>query len=215
MSKRKKLRKIAFWSVLFLLCNLTLYMIGEHSLHAKIAFRKAERKNLTGPAEIVEVLDFEDSRYDHLLIGKSEYGYSFYEWQDNDRIKYYANFSYQPKGERATLYCTEYDYESLYTGRAWLPIFAFTEDYTAVSAHLTLTIDRPDGITTYDLETNRTQADYFLFRLKIEDLGAKDFWMIQQMITGAHGEYILEGTASAELCLYDRNGVLIETISFT
>ena len=145
---RKK--KLTVW-LLVLAVSIGLLCISSNypSPTAEIAFRRAEKENLVGPAEILEILDFADSRYDHLLVAQSDYGYTFYEWQDSDKDYSHARLAYQPKSERVTLYCTLQGYESLYTGREWLPIFAFADHPAAVSARLTLETAQEDGEAVY------------------------------------------------------------------
>ncbi len=215
MGNRRKIRKICLWLLIFLLSNAVLYVLSDSpSPTAEIAFRRKEKQNLIGPAEIVEIMDFEDNRYDHLLIGRSDHGYTFFEWNDRDPDD--GVLSYQPKAKGATLFCTEYSYQDIYYGQGWLPIFAFVDTPLALSAKLTLTTTNKEGETVhYPLEAQRSEDGYFLFSWETWNLRSKDFWLVQQLITGAYNNYVLSGTATATLELYDRNGELLETYQFT
>lgn len=214
MGNRRKIRKIGIWLLIFLLSNAVLYALSDSpSLTAEIAFRRKEKQNLVGPAEIVEVLDFEDNRYDHLLIGRSEYGYTFFEWNDRDPDD--GLLTYQPKAKGAALFCTEYSYQDIYYGQGWLPIFAFVDTPAAYTAKLTLAISTKHGESAYLLEAQRSQQGYFLFRWDTPNLKAQEFWVVQQLIAGNYRRYVAAGTATATLEVYDRDGTLIQTYCFT
>ena len=209
MSDRKKLVRTAVFLLIFLLCAAYLYILQGNSPTAEAALRRKEKQMLIGPAEIVETLEFEHSRYTNLLIGKSEYGYTFFEWSgthwDNGVVHY------QPKSEGVTLYCTKYSYDYLDTEQEWLPIFAFAESSAAVHAELTVNTAMNGQSAVYHLEADRGSGGYFLFRLRPAELGPQEFWLIQQLITGEYSEYVIDGTASVTVTLYNRGGELIET----
>lgn len=214
MGNRRKIRKIVIWLLIFLLSNAMLYVLsGAPSHNAKIAFRRKEKQNLIGPAEIVEILNFEDNCFDHLLIGRSDYGYTFFEW--NERYPDDGELSYQPRAKGATLFCTKYSYQDISYGQGWLPIFAFVDLPAAYSARLTLAITTEHGESTYLLETQRSQEGYFLFRLDTPNLKAEEFWVTQQLIAGNYMGYVQIGTATATLEVYGRDATLLQTYLFT
>ena len=214
MANRKRLGKILIYLLILSLCVIGLYWFGNgKSLTAKMAFRRLEKRHMVGPAEIMEILDFEEDRYDHLLIGRSQYGYTFFEWRDQNPDD--GVLSYQPRQKGATLYCTKESYNALYYRQGYLPIFAFCDQYAA-SAKLILTTNMDGESISYCLEAKRSEAGYFLFRWKTGELtrGA-DFWQVQQLITGEYRNYVLDSSAQATLELYDENGALTETYHFT
>ncbi len=212
MSKQRKIRKIVLYLLIFILSAVVICALSNApSPTAEAAFRRKEKQQMIGPAEIVEILDFEDNRYDHLLISRSEYGYTFFEWNDSNPDD--GVLSYQPRSTGATLYCTKYNYEDMSYSQGWLPIFAFT-DQPAVSAKLTLTTTQDSETITYSMDAKRSGAGYFLFRWKTTGLRGSDFWLVQQMITGEYSNYILEGTTTATLELYNTKGELVETHQF-
>ena len=214
MKRLSRPTKILIWSVILVLAVwLFLFASNYPSPTAEVAFRKAEKENLIGPAEVIEILDFEDSGYDHLLIAHSPYGYTFFEWTDPNWDD--GRLSYQKKNDRVTLFCTYYPSERLYTGRGWLPIFAFAQHGAAVRARLTIETIKQESTATYTLEAEKSNAGYFLFKQNVSELQSEDFWYIQQLITGAYSEYVLDGTAKATVELYDHTGNLIETKVFT
>lgn len=213
MGNRRKIRKIIIYLLIFLLSAAVLYALeGCPSFTAEMAFRRKEKQNMLGPAEILGILDFEDNRYDHLLIGRSEYGYTFFEWNDTNPDD--GVLTYQPKSEGATLYCTMYNYNDMYYGQGWLPIFAFT-DYPATSAKLNLITTQEGETVTYPMEAIRSEAGYFLFAWERTGVRGQDFWLVQQLITGEYSYYVLDGTAQATLELYNAKGELVEIYQFT
>jgi hypothetical protein len=214
MANRKRLGKVLIYLLILSLCVVGLYWFGNgKSLTAKMAFRRLEKRHMVGPAEIMEILDFEEDRYDHLLIGRSQYGYTFFEWNDQNPDD--GVLTYQPKAEGATLYCTKYSYNAMDYQQSYLPIFAFCDHYAA-RAKLTLTTNMDGEAISYCLEAQRSEAGYFLFRWKTGELprGA-DFWQVQQLITGQYSSYVFDHNATATLELFDTNGQLTETHHFT
>ncbi len=213
MGNHRKIQKTGIWVLVFLLSLGVIFALtGSPILTAEMVFRMKEKQNLIGPAHIMGVIDFTDDRYDHLLIGQSEYGYTFFEW--NDRNPDDGVLSYQPKQEGATLYCTKCSYNAMDYRKSYLPIFAFSNHY-ATRAKLTLTTNMDGEAIQYVLEAERSEAGYFLFRLKTDNLRSADFWQIQQLITGEYRNYILDGSAQATLELYDMDGKLLDTFLFT
>ncbi len=214
MTAKSKIKKILFWLCLLLICCLSTLFMGEFtSPTAEIAFRKMEKQHLIGPAQIVEVLDFENSCYDHLLIGKSQYGYTFFEW--NDRNPDGGRITYQKKAGPITLFCTHDSYEFMYREKEWLPIFAFAENTKAVRAELTVESNWKTDNSSHQLSAQLTDRGYFLFRLPMSAFGGEDFWLLQQVITGAYAEYELSGSISVTVTLYDKAGNLLETMTLT
>ena len=216
MTNRKRLCKILVYLLVLAVSIVTLYWFGGgKSLTAEMAFHRQEKLNMIGPSNILATIDFPHGRYDHMMIGISEYGYTFYEWYDTGGWDK-GEMTYIPKQEGATLFCTYYRYGSAAYSQDWLPIFAFADAPLAVSAKLTLNTTNKEGETVnYPLEAQRSENGYFLFAWNAMNLCAEDFWLVQQLITGQNREYKLSGTAEATLELYNRNGELLETYHFT
>lgn len=214
MGKHRKLCKIIVYLLIFALSAAVIYaLVDIPSFTAEMAFRRKEKCNMVGPAEIVATLDFSHSSYDHIMIGKSEFGYTFYEYRDASLDN--GKMTYIPKQEGATLYCTYHMYGSSAYSADWLPIFAFVDHSAAVSARLTLTTIQNGETAHYPLEAKKSPEGYFLFSWKTQELRAQDFWLVQQLIANQYREYVLEGTAQATLALYNAKGELIGTYEFT
>ena len=213
MSKRRHFRRIGIALLVLILSVSFLCLFSTSpSISPEMAFRRKEKENMIGPAEIIATLDFSYSGYDHILIGKSAYGYTFYEYRDAKLDD--GKLTYVPKQKDATLYCNYNRYGSEQSGE-WLPIFAFVDTPKAHSARLVLTTTNKDGETAnHSLASMRNQQGYFLFQLHLIDLQAEEYWLVQQLIAGNYREYALKGTAEATLELYDKNGNLLETYHF-
>lgn len=213
MSKQRKLRKIAVFLLIFLLSTVAIFALSDiPSQTAEIAFRRLEKQNLIGPAEIITTMDFENSTYDHLMVGRSNYGYTFFEWGDSSGWDK-GRMTYAPKQEGATLYCTYKMYGTGVYDKSWLPIFAFT-DHPAASAKLTLITTQDGETVSYTMEATRSEGGYFLFSWESSCMRGEDFWLVQQLLTGEYRYYELTGTAQAMLELYNSKGELVETHQF-
>lgn len=176
----------------------------------QIAIHRAEKQMLIGPSEIIDVLDFTYSNWDHLVLGKTEYGYITYEYQDglgwdNGHLRYFD------KSEKATVFTTDYAYRT--ENEQWLPIIVFPEDTKSCVANMTISITSTEVSDIYRLEAEKTEAGYYLFPLPTEDLEAEFYWLLQQSISGAWQEYVVAGTAEIRLDFYDRSGKLVDTYS--
>lgn len=214
MNRRKHLRKIGICLLILILSVTYLWFLGGRpSASAEMAFRRKEKLNLIGPAEIFATIDFTYGGYDHIMIGKSVYGYTFYEYRDSKLDD--GKLTYVPRKEGATLYCTEYMYGSEKYSAHWTPIFAFTDHPNAVTARLILQTTKNGETVTYPLASSKNSDGYFLFSLVTLDMRGEDYWLLQQLIASQYREKVIKGTAEATLELYDKNGVLIETYLFT
>lgn len=214
MNNRKRLRKILVYFLMLVLSATILYCLTEgRSFTSTMAFRRQEKINLIGPAEIIATIDFPHGGYDHMMIGESEYGYTFYEWYDHsgwdDGV-----MTYIPRQKGATIHCTYYQYGSAEYTQDWLPIFAFADHPGAVSAQLTLTTSQNGETISYPLEADRSEEGYFLFVWKTMGIRGNDFRLIQQLIANQHREYILDGSATATLTLFDKNGNALNTYQY-
>lgn len=215
MNKRKHIKKIIIAALILVFSVASLHLLlTDNSLTPEMAFRRMEKKNMIGPAEIFAVVDFPHGAYDHILIGKSDYGYTFFEYRDEALDS--GVLTYVPKKEGATLYCTNYMYGSEKYSSDWTPIFAFTDQKKAVSAKLVLEVTQDGETVTYPLEAEKSPEGYFMFHWETLFLPGEEYWSIQQLIAGQHDGYVLDDcTAQATLELYSSNDTLLETYLFT
>ncbi len=178
----------------------------------EIAIRRKEKQQLVGPSEIISVMDFEFSPWDHIVLGKTEHGYISYEYRDdlgwdNGDLKYY------PREENSTIFCTYYWYRS--GEEEWLPIFLFPNNQRSSQSKMSLIITVDGEVKSYQLDGDRKDSSYYLFALPIEEMSGKHYWLLQQAITGAYSEYVLTGTVEIEIDYFDVSGNLVDTYSKT
>ena len=61
MEHRKRLRKTLVYFLVLAVSVFAIYHLsGGKSLNAEMAFRRQEKQNMVGPAQIMDVLDFEE-----------------------------------------------------------------------------------------------------------------------------------------------------------
>ncbi len=159
-------RKVTVYLVVICFCILlNIFLFADiPALTAKMAFRRAERPVLLGPAKILDTLELEQLVYDRVTIGKSDHGYSIYAWNEGkDRDS--GHFSYYPKTGNLTLILSGFSDLLPYVDGWQYPIFAFTERSDAVTATLTLELSLDDDIQRYQLEAEEQYDCLFLFCL--------------------------------------------------
>lgn len=203
-------RKLALCLLLLLVSlSIIISMSDWPSPTPEIALRRMEKRYLLGPSQIITTMDFEYSPWDHLIIGKSDRGYTTYEYLD-DLGWDNGNLRYFPGTDGATLFCTDYKYRTE-SGDPWLPIFLFPEKQGYGEVKMTLTITTPEASRTYQLDGERRDSSFYLFALPADDLEAEFFWLLQQALTGAYSEYVLTGTVEIEIEFLDISGSLVDT----
>ena len=211
MAWRKRLCKIFMYLLLFSVSFVTLYWVGGgKSLSATMAFRRHEMQNMIGPAQIMDTVEFPLGIYNHIMIGKSDHGYTFLQWNDHNGWDQ-GIMTYAPKNSEVTLYCTEQLYSSSDYCMDVLPIFAFTDYPSAVRATLTITVQLAgeSSVFLYPLEATITEEGYFLFRLE-KSQRAMDIFLIQEALGQLIG-YRIDGNITMDIALFDRNGELLTT----
>ncbi len=208
MSKRQKLRKLAFWTVLLLVSSLILFCLSGKSLTAEMAFRKYEQKNLLGPAQILGRESIRCNSYNHMIIGKSEYGYTIFAWHKEDLWDDSPQFRYFPKQEDVTLFTPVdvgiyHDYED-----SWCPIMLFCESPEATKAVLTIDMTY-EGEEYYNKFGSQISSNgYFLFRLTQDQISADEIMRLSIFLSP---DYVVDGSLEITVDLYDRSGNLLGT----
>lgn len=215
MKKRSKKVQIAV-NLLIILLSLGLILVTYDlpSPTAEIALHRMEAAQLLGPTEIIATEHFQDSGYDHMMIGKSDYGYTTFEWSDSAGWDN-GSLSYYPKEEDITLFCTYYTYGGLVPNGTWLPIFAFTDHSAAVRAQMRISIENSTDSETYLLDAQRSDGGYFLFALDTNELKAEFFWLLQQAICRNYNNHVLSGTVDITVELFSTNGSLLDTVQYS
>ena len=213
MKNWSRKKKLLLWVPILLLSLLFIAAIIEWpSPTLQFAIRRAEKQMLIGPSEIIDVLDFTFSNWDHLVLGQTEHGYITYEYQDglgwdNGYLRYFE------ETDTATAFATDYPYRT--ENDEWLPIIVFPEHAKSTSAQLTLAVTGTESSEYIQLEAQKSEAGYFLFPLPTKNLDSACYWLLQQAISGAWQEYVLTGTVEIRIDFYDRSGNLVDTYAKT
>lgn len=229
--KRKLPRswKIAIYSLVIAVC----FCIGWVMMELPIVFPRlhmlsAERQNLLGPSNLVDVLENKEySEFEKLLVGETEHGITFFCLNPHRNTRLY----YREKIGDVTVVPAPTYSSSWHNGFTHvspprqLPIYVFHEYPTAVRAEMEIAVaNNPDNRHTnytgdgfsfqYQLSAERSQNDFFLFRLELPEYceeNADELYAMQMLsrICYYHGwTYALE-TASITLRLYDASGKLL------
>lgn len=201
-------RKLLLCSLILLLTVAVIFFCSDWpSPTPEIAFRRAEKQQLIGPAEIVARLDSEVDYNNTIILGKSDHGYTMFAYYDDrwddGRLRYF------PKIEGATLFCPEYAYYDE-DNVPYVLIFLFPEKCISPSAKLTLTISCDGETETYHAEGQRQDGGFYSLSLPYRDMKGKHFWLLQQVLTGSYSEYVLTGTVDISIEYYDKNGQLTD-----
>lgn len=223
----KKLRRI--WNTLpklprFLL-NLLVIAILIFAMYTflsappfttEIQYRRVEKANLIGPAEILgmESVDFSD--YDRILVADDGAGAILYA-ESTERLCEPELIYREKTGSITILTAPDPAPYSITDTMRYATIFAFDDCPEAVRAELTLTLKadyRGEAFEkTYTLESDRTNTGYFKFLLRcmnLEGLGAESYAIqILSSITGYVGRYHMDTVLPATVRLYDSNDQLI------
>lgn len=205
--------KLNLCSIVLLLTVTALFFCSDWpSPTPEIAFRRAEKQKLIGPAEIITTLDSENEYNASFILGQSNHGYTMFEYYsrrwDDGRLRFF------PKTESATLFCPEHSYYDE-NHEPYVLIFLFPEKCTSPSAKLTLTISCDGESETYHTEGKRQDGGFYLLSLPYRDLKGKHFWLLQQALTGSYSEYVMTGTVDISIESFDRYGNLTGTYERT
>ncbi len=178
---------------------------------AEIEFRRRERQELIGPAEILGTFEMTYGHFTHTMLGKSDYGYTTLTWWGDGWKD--GNLLYFPKTGETTLFCPGYDCSTWYQPGWQLPFFAFTDLPGAKTAVLTLTVTTEEGTETHRMEAELQQDGYFLFCLREETVERES---LLDLILLMNPHYGSEGSVLAEMtvCNYQNEPIGTHTQDF-
>ena len=214
MKRWSRKTKLAAWALILLITAAFLFFCyNRPSLTPEIAFRRAEKQQLIGPAEIIATLSSKNGYSESILIGKTEHGYTTYEYYNSGHLDG-GQMRYFPKTEDATLFGPKYTYYDE-NGLPYILIFLFPETCSAPLAELTLTISCEDETETYHTEGQRQDGGFYILPLPYRELKSQHYWLLQQALTGAYSEYDLTGTVEISVEYYDRTDNLTDTYQRT
>ena len=198
---------------IILLISAAYILLGCPALTPTQAFRRVEKSNLTGPAEIIEIIDLPNGLDDHVLVADDGDGVVLFHYNDFD-FRWENYFLYREKSEGITVLPvpnhTHFGSE-LYV--LDMPILVFHNHPEAIWAELELVIDEGMGVPetkweeggevhteffekTYRMEAANYIDGYFRFNLHTES----ENWYVDEY--GQHRGTPLgnEGWALQTLC---------------
>lgn len=213
MKNRSRLRKLLFFTLLLLISLVFIASISNwRSPTLEIAMHRAEKQQLVGPSEIISIMDFEFSPWDHLVLGKTGHGFVTYEYIDSLGWDH-GDLNYYPKETSSTIFCTEYWYRN--GEEEFLPVFLLPGNPRSAAANMSISITVEDETKSYRLDGERKDSSYYLFMLPMEEIVGQHFWLLQQALTGAYSEYVLTGTVEIKIDYFDVSGNLMDTYTKT
>ena len=177
-------------SILLLIATAYI-LLGCPALTPTQAFRRVEKSNLTGPAEIIETIDLPNGLDDHVLVADDGNGVVLFMYSDFE-FRWENYFLYHEKSQGITvLPVPNHTHFGSDLYELDMPILVFHDHPGAVRAELELVIDEGLGIpetkweegsevhTEYFKKTYRMEAvsyidGYFRFNLHTE---SKDWYV--------------------------------------
>ncbi len=203
----RRKQKIALYLVLIIISLAVLSsFIEKDSPTAEIAFRKKEKQQLVGPAEIVATMEVTHSWYNRMMVGVSEHGLTVFSWHgdqnfDGGLLRYYE------KDGSVTIFCPCGDGRLPVAEDAQIPFFAITDHINAVSATLILELSYKGQTEEIELQAKRSEGGYFLFSLYRHQLSDETRRKIEITLSPNY----VGGILTAQITLFDRNGIAVES----
>ncbi len=195
-------QKIALHLVCIALsCAVLWALFPTEAPTAIAAFRKAEKRQMVGPAEIVETLALSHSWYDRMMIGISEHGLTVFSWNSDNRYDE-GRLRYFSKNGSITLFCLCPDERMTNMEGAQIPFFAIAEHPNAVSATLLLELCYEDQTELIELQAQRSKGGYFLFSLYRDAISDQTRFHMEMSLSSTY----LDGQVIGHVTLFDRQG---------
>lgn len=201
---------------LICLCILLIYItIGSPPLSARHAFRRAEKAELVGPAEILAHIRPKNTAYDHLILADTGDGVILFTYNRWDPTA--TDLLYVEKTGNLTVVTAPDQTFFPMKNEAYIPVVLFDRESRAVTAELDLTLTADyEGAqyqNTYHLKTERVHNRCFIFALQASSsapLGAEgQLFFALQNITGNSMADTLDEEIPAVVRFYDETGSLI------
>ena len=183
---------------------------------SEIQYRRVEKANMIGPAEILGIESVSYSGYDRILLAYDGMGAILYA-ESTDRL-HEPELIYREKSGNVTILMAPDPaaYNVTDTMRT-ATLFAFDNCPEATRAELTITLKtdyRGEAFEkTYTMESRRTNPGYFRFHLNCTNpggLGAESFALsVLSSIAGYVGRYHMDTVLPASIRFYDNQGQLL------
>ena len=200
---------IAFFTYLF---------CGSPAFTDEQRYRLAERANLVGPAQILDIQDISLPKsygYNRIAIADDGDGIILYVW--NTELKRYDTLLYRKKVGDVTVYpaqISRFKYDLRGSKEIVLPVYAFDNFPEAVRAELDLTLNfnlnRKDYTFEYSLQSEREKAGFFSFYIHANNPSEAEAMALDafSFLTGSR-YFDPDSKAVADIRLYDSNDTLL------
>ena len=198
---------------IILLISAAYILLGCPALTPTQAFRRVEKSNLTGPAEIIEIVDLPNGLDDHVLVADDGDGVVLFMYSDFE-FRWENYFLYREKSRGITvLPVPNHNHFGADLYALDMPILVFHEHPGAVRAELDLIIDEGMGVRetqweeggevhveyfekTYQMEAASDIDGYFRFNLHTESAD----WYVDEYGRNQGTPLDNEGWALQTLC---------------
>ena len=209
----RKIRVFINIIAIILLITAAYILLGCPALTPTQAFRRVEKSNLTGPAEIIEIIDLPNGLDDHVLVADDGDGAVLFMYSDFE-FRWQSYFLYREKSEGITvLPVPNHTHFGADLYELDMPILVFHDHPGAVRAELALVIDEGMGIRetqweeggevhveyfekTYRMEAASDIDGYFRFNLHAES----EDWYVDEYGQNRGTHLGNEGWALQTLC---------------
>ena len=212
----KKLRFALYVLIIATLITAIYIFISAPAFTSQILYRRYEKANLIGPAEILGIYERDFSKYDRLLLADA--GESVVIFAENTQYPDTPELIYRNKtGSVTVLAAPDPSPMNPEASEKRMTIFAFDSCPDAVSARLELTLSAEyNGVPfekTYLLEADRQIPGVFCFDLHVLNrfyLGTEAYALqVLTLISGYCGSNYYGIEIPATVCFYDAQGNLL------
>lgn len=197
--------------MLFVSTGIIFSLSNWASPTPEIAFRRAEKRRLIGPSEIITTIHTNNTDDCHVILGASDYGYTIFHYFEAMEFDE-GNLHYFPKTEQVTICCAGYNnvYED---GSKVLPIYVFPENTVYPEAWISLTISSGEETHTYKMVGHPMDSIFYFFPIQITDMPFEDYYLLNQALNKEYDNIILTGTVEIQIDFYDNSGNLVDIYS--
>lgn len=221
----RKIRICVNILAILLLVFAIYILLGCPAFTAEQQFRRLEKANLVGPAEIIEVIDPPNGEYDHIIVADDGDGVILYRYDDFEYRWAWGGFLYREKSEGITVFPAP---NHMYFGSGEyvmdVPVLVFHDYPDAYRAELELTFDEGIGIPqtqwedgqevtigywekTYRLEAHSDIPGYFRFDLHAQS----EDWYVDEYGIDRGTPLEEEGIALQTICrMMDMNRAYLQ-----
>ena len=189
----RKIRVFINIICIILLISAAYILLGCPALTPTQAFRRVEKTNLVGPAEIIEIVDLPNGLYDHVLVADDGDGLVLFLYNDFD-FRWLSDFLYREKSDGITV--VPVPNHTLFGADLYeldMPILVFHDHPGAVRAELELVIDEGMGVRENQWEEGgEVHVEYFEKTYRMEAASDIDGYFRFDLHTESEDWYVDE-----------------------